>query len=439
MEFEIGELLKRHPYRTLRIVAHSMGGLVAREYILRRQHHAHPQLKLTNVVTLATPNNGSELAKLGWLIPENRQVEELRHIDKGNTYLESLNKDWNREFKGGAHPRHVLLFAGYEELAMTVLGQIVTLSSAIPYADASMGFQEDHIDIAKPKERNTLYRWVKAKLEESLEKTARQLVDGMVRQGLVAPVDAEQRLPRIVEMLEGLQTLAGTELEKVLTSVKAGEVQKALDLLAERELKERQLVEHIAQHRFTQGELHELQLQMAQPTPYYSEAVQLAPSNASYRQYYGWSLINTGDARGAILQFEETVRLSRTSSNSYLEGLALDGLGVAYLDLEKYTKAAEYHEQALAIAQKIGDVRGVGRTLGNLGAAYEIIGQSDTAIELHEQALAIAKEIEDVQAEGNHLRNLDNAYARRGEHAKAREFQKASEAIFKDRLRITSP
>jgi triacylglycerol esterase/lipase EstA (alpha/beta hydrolase family) len=65
LEFEIGELLKKHPYRTLWIVAHSMGGLVAREYILRRQARAHPQLKVTNVVLLATPSNGSELAKLG--------------------------------------------------------------------------------------------------------------------------------------------------------------------------------------------------------------------------------------------------------------------------------------------------------------------------------------------------------------------------------------
>ena len=100
LEFEIGELLKKHPYRTLRIVAHSMGGVVAREYILRHQHHVHPQLKVTNLVMLATPSDGSDLARLGRLIPENRQVEELRHIDKGNTYLESLNNDWNPLLSG---------------------------------------------------------------------------------------------------------------------------------------------------------------------------------------------------------------------------------------------------------------------------------------------------------------------------------------------------
>ena len=241
---------------------------MAREYILRRQARAHPQLKVTNVVLLATPNNGSELAELGRLISESRQVEELRHIDKGNTYLESLNKDWNREFKGGGHPRHVLLYAGYEELAMPVLGQIVKLSSAVSYADESMGFQQDHVSIAKPKEQTVLYHWVTAKLGESLEKTARHLLDGMVQQGLLAAADVPQQLPRTVELLEGLQALAGTELEKVLTYVKAGQFQAALALLAESEPQESQLIENIAKRRFTQGQIYELQFEKAQAASY---------------------------------------------------------------------------------------------------------------------------------------------------------------------------
>ena len=333
LEFEIGELLKKHPYRRLRIVAHSMGGLVAREYILRRQLRAHPQLKVTNVVLLATPNNGSELSEVGRLVSESRQIEELRHIDKGNTYLESLNKDWNREFKGGSHPRHVLMYAGYEELAMPVLGKIVKLSSAIPYADESMGFQQDHVSIAKPKERTVLYRWVNAKLGESLEKTARQLLEGMVQQGLLPVADVPQRLPRTVELLEGLQAFAGTELEKVLTYVKAGQFQAALALLAESESKESQMIENIAQRRFTQGEIHELQFQMTQADSYYSQAVQLAPTNGWYRQRYGWFLMYRGQTQSAILQFDEEVRLSRMIRDLYLEGAALGGLGGLTLPL----------------------------------------------------------------------------------------------------------
>lgn len=279
LEFEISELLKKHPYRTLRIVAHSMGGLIAREYILRHQPYAHPQLKVTNLVLLGSPSNGSELAELGRFISDNREVEELRHIDKGNTYLESLSKDWNRAFKGGGHFRHVLLHAAYEEVGMPTIGRVVKLSSAISFADESMGFQLDHMSISKPKERNVLYRWVKAKLQESLEKTARQLLNGMVQQGLLAEVDVPQRLPRTLQLLQELQDIAGTDLERVLAYVKAGQFQEALALLAESEQKEGQLLETIAQRRYTQGQIYELQLEKDQAASYYSQAVQLAPLN----------------------------------------------------------------------------------------------------------------------------------------------------------------
>lgn len=429
LEFEIGELLKKHPYRRLRIVAHSMGGLVAREYILRRQALAHPQLKVTNVVLLATPNNGSELEKLGRFIPENRQVEELRHIDKGNTYLESLNKDWNREFKGGGHPRHVLLYAGYEELAMPVLGQIVKLSSAVPYADELMGFQENHVSIAKPKERTVLYRWVKAKLEDSLEEVARKLLDGLAQQGLLPAADVLQRLPRTVELLEGLQALAGTELEKVLTYVKGGQFQAALALLAESEPKENQLIESIAQRRIIQGQIHELQFQMALATSKYAEAVRLSPSDLRYRLWYGEILRRTGNARGAIIQFEEALELSRRNRNPFGEAAALDDLGLSYSALSQYPKAIQYLEQALVFNHKSGNLPGESAAMADLGVAYSALGQYPKAIEYLEQALAIDLAIGNLRGEASTLNNLGAAYRAVGRYPKAIGYHEQALAI----------
>jgi tetratricopeptide (TPR) repeat protein len=424
LQFEISELLKKHPYRTLRIVAHSMGGLVAREYILRRQPHTHPQLKPTHVVLLASPSNGSELAKLGRFIPENRQVEELRHIDKGNTYLESLNNDWNREFKGGGHPRLISLSAGREELGMPWLGVIVPLSSAVLHADESMGFQQDHVSIAKPEERNVLYRWVKAMLEKSLKKIARQRVEGMVQQGWLTAAD--------VPLLEGLEAdLAGTEFGKVLTYVKTGQFQAALALLAESEQREGQLVKNIAQRRFTQGEIHELQFQMAQASSYYSQAVQLTPSNASYRNRFGVLLFHMGEVKGAILQYDEAVRLSRTSHNLPIEGHALGNLGAAYTTLGQYAKAIEYLEQALPIYRKVGNIRGEGATLGNLGATYLNLGQYTKAIEYAEQAFALHRKIEDVQGQGHALGNLGVTYTNLGQYAKAIEYFEQTLTIYR--------
>lgn len=134
---------------------------------MRRQPNVHPQIDVSKIITLATPNNGAELARLAWLIPRNRQIQELRHVDQGNTFLESLNSDWNRAFKAQGHPRNIKLYAGYEQLPMSISGELVSLSSAIKFADEPMGFQKTHIEIAKPTDRSdSLYRWVKASVQE---------------------------------------------------------------------------------------------------------------------------------------------------------------------------------------------------------------------------------------------------------------------------------
>lgn len=421
LQFEIDELLKKHSYRTLRIVAHSMGGLVAREYILRRQTRAHPQLRITNLVLLGSPSNGSELADLGRLIPRNRQVEELRYIDKGNTYLESLNRDWNAEFKGAGHPRNILLYGGYEQLSDWLTGPIVTQISAIPYADDTMGFQETHESLAKPKDKNSeIYRWVKAKLGESREKMAWRQLENMVKEGLLSSVDILKLMPRTVELLEGLQTAASTELQKkALANVKAGQLEAALSLLAESEPTETRFIDDIAGRRFMQGQIHELQVQMTQAASSYFQAVQLAPANALYREHFGKFLVRAGDARGAIVQFEEAVRLSQASGNLYLEGNAINGLGSAHRSLGEFAKAVNYLERALTIHRRVGDVANEAIDLENLGVVYQNQGQYVTAVGYLEQALVINRRIGNALAEVTVLMNLGIMYKDQGQYAKA--------------------
>ena len=168
LEFEINLLLKQHPYRSIRFVTHSMGGIVSREYILRH-YDMSKQPRITHLVLLASPSNGSELADLRVLIPENRQIEAMRHVDKGNSYLESLKDRWSRAFKDSGHPYFILVFAGYEEKPLTVVGKPVKFSSAIMNADTRLGFQKNHNEMAAPLgASDVLYRWTKEALSESL-------------------------------------------------------------------------------------------------------------------------------------------------------------------------------------------------------------------------------------------------------------------------------
>ncbi|MER8723933.1 hypothetical protein [Mesorhizobium sp. M1027] len=77
--------------RRIKIIAHSLGGIVVRKYIV-------DQVKAGNALTgieallLASPSTGSDMASLGQrLIPHNRHLKQLHpHADA----LHSLNEDW---------------------------------------------------------------------------------------------------------------------------------------------------------------------------------------------------------------------------------------------------------------------------------------------------------------------------------------------------------
>lgn len=329
LDFKIDQLLRKHSYRTLSIVAHSMGGLVARQYILRLQPEAHPSLKVAVIVLLATPNNGSELSELGRRVSESRQIEEMRNIDTSNTYLRSLNEDWNRAFKADGHTRKVLLYAGFEEEDTKVVGLVVKMSSANLYADKSFPFPLNHFSIAKPEGRDKdVYIWVKDKLEESLEKTARKEGSGAVKQGPFAAADTREQ-----QVLAGLESDRGSQSQNKMAY-------QAISL----------------RYRNTSR-----------------------PPTCFERHQLGTALITVGDPEKAIPHLQEAVRLCKESNDSLLEGFAWDDLGVAHNKLKHYAKAIECHEQALAIGEKITEMDVQHNALKNLSYAYANDAQHEKA------------------------------------------------------------
>ncbi len=68
--------------------------------------------------------------------------------------------------------------------------------------------------------------------------------------------------------------------------------------------------------------------------------------------------------------------------------------------------AIKYNEQALVIAQEIGNREIEGYNIGNLGVAYAQLGETSEAIEYHKQHLAVAQEIGDQDSEGDCLTTL---------------------------------
>ncbi len=136
----------------------------------------------------------------------------------------------------------------------------------------------------------------------------------------------------------------------------------------------------------------------------------------------GIAYYSLGDARKAIEYYENALKIAQEIGDRSDEGVWLGNLGIAYRDLGDVRKAIEYYENALKIAQEIRDKLGESTEFGKLGNAYSSLGDVRKAIEYYENALKIAQEIEDRQGECTQFGNLGVAYNDLGEVGKAIEY-----------------
>lgn len=137
-----------------------------------------------------------------------------------------------------------------------------------------------------------------------------------------------------------------------------------------------------------------------------------------------------GDARQAIVFYEQDVAIRREIGDRRGEGNALGNLGSAHFFLGDARQAIEFYEQYLTIAREIGDRRGEGNALCNLGVAHRRLGDARQAIAFYEQYLAIAREIGDRRGEGNALWNWADEEWKLGERATAIPRAQAALAIY---------
>jgi tetratricopeptide (TPR) repeat protein len=154
----------------------------------------------------------------------------------------------------------------------------------------------------------------------------------------------------------------------------------------------------------------------------------------------GIAYSSLGEYRRAIEYYEQVLAVEREiSAEPHSEGertearrgeaASLGGLGNAYSSLGEYRRAIEYHEQALAIAEEIGDRRGESASLGGLGDAYSSLGEYRRAIEYHVVALDTSREIGDRRGEAKDLSGLGSVFYNLEDYEHAREYYKQVHAI----------
>lgn len=163
LQKQLDRLFERKKYSTVFFVGHSLGGNIARAYLLHiKAKYGHRVLSRFRVTyTLGTPMLGSSLAKLATFVSRNQQFRVLLPIKVNDfqqllnmTLLQTASKNYNLSCPG------TFLVSAYEKKKIAGV-IVVSEESATESAADSRGFQKDHLTLAKPQDRiDDVYKWV---------------------------------------------------------------------------------------------------------------------------------------------------------------------------------------------------------------------------------------------------------------------------------------
>jgi tetratricopeptide (TPR) repeat protein len=163
------------------------------------------------------------------------------------------------------------------------------------------------------------------------------------------------------------------------------------------------------------------------------KVVQTAQTNSSdaAQKVYGEAeeLYEQGTAealRGAIVKYEEALKLYREAGNRSREALTLNSIGGAYLNLGENQKALDYYNQSLPLKRAIGDRGGEATTLYNIGGIYLNLGEKQKALDYYNQSLSLFRAVGSPHWEAVALNSIGLVYSDLGEKQKALEYYSQS-------------
>ena len=157
-------------HQKVAFLAHSMGGLVVREYLLNHQDRIQ---KVPLIFFYATPTNGAEMARVGQLVSANPQLRGMVPIE-GNDLLQAIQSGW----MDSGQAKSIASYCGVEELPTDGI-MIVTRSSATSLCNQPLDpFSANHTDIVKPpnREDSRYTRFVSALQKEVLAVNSQAVV-----------------------------------------------------------------------------------------------------------------------------------------------------------------------------------------------------------------------------------------------------------------------
>lgn len=141
-------------YENIVVIGHSMGGLVAKRYVLNDiAKNSSTRVKL--YISLATPHNGADLATIGTALIENVQMMDLKPLSESVT---SMGNEW---VQCTILPKRLYAQGSYD--------RIVPRESSVPFDRDSQEViycDEDHTSIIVPVTRSIVVDAITKELKE---------------------------------------------------------------------------------------------------------------------------------------------------------------------------------------------------------------------------------------------------------------------------------
>jgi len=151
-------------YNEIIFVAHSMGGLIAKTYLVSNMQRDFFS-KINKLLLLSTPNNGNSIASFVSYLSKNPQFKNLEPI-QDNIFLQQLTQMWIELYgNNGTAINAIQCYCGYET-ETTYLKLFVPLEAvSSPCCSMIKGFKKNHISISKPLGiEDEVYIWVRNRI-----------------------------------------------------------------------------------------------------------------------------------------------------------------------------------------------------------------------------------------------------------------------------------
>lgn len=143
--------------QSVHIIAHSLGGIVSREFLVK-----FPKMKVATIQLLATPNLGSSYESIAEFICGAVGISRIVTLGASRGEgVDLLNDNWRIKFEQNDGQKNFKFYSAFES-PLGIGKVVVEKDSALLFSSSTKYFTVGHMGISKPESRqDDIYKWVR--------------------------------------------------------------------------------------------------------------------------------------------------------------------------------------------------------------------------------------------------------------------------------------